>query len=383
MTKDIHRIANVTGFDNGCGAYDFLHTYIDNIDIIDWSQPQYKHFLQLFGQTYQVAPTLENFKKALKAIPGYVNQEYTFGPIARRHMALALGNDDAYRNSETLFNQFITTVEAYITDDNSEGSNESLRRANAEYLKRLKAQYEGQDLDIDAFIKSNNDALLEYFNQQGFDNYIQTLANTNEALMFTVDEINNYARIMRINLEIYNRDDILVSRHDEPRPMFDLKLYNAGIHWRYQAPAHVSVDEVATRNLDTGVSPYDRHPIIQTIYEYGWNQVNIQPFVKRVQDACNDVALSQDFLTQPVVDDYRLLQPDTHLLHWHTAVKSGFKGQATLFKTANEFLNQQLDQGVEYDAAEFNARFDALADAVAFGSSDEMDLLTKPIKIKL
>jgi hypothetical protein len=383
MAKDIHRITNVTGFDNGCGAHDFLHVFVDNIDIIDWTLPQYKGFLQLFGQAYQVAPTVENFKKALKAIPGYVNQEFAFGPIVRQHMALTLGQDDEYRNSETLFNQFVTTVEAYITDNNNEGSNESLKRANTEHLKRLKAEYERQDLDIDAFIGSNKDALLEYFNQQGFDNYIQTLADTNESLMFTVDEINNYARIMRINLKVYNRDDILVSRHDAPRPIFDLKLYNAGIHWRYQAPAHVSLEEVAARNLDTGMSPYDRHPIIQTIYEYGWNKVNIQPLVKRVQDACNGIALSQDFLAQPVVDNYRLLQPETHLLHWHEAVKSGFKGQATLFKTANEFLNQQLDQGVEYDAAEFNARFDALADAVAFGSSDEMDLLTKPIKIKL
>jgi len=63
-------------------------------------------------------------------------------------------------------------------------------------------------------------------------------------------------------------------------------------------------------------------------------------------------------------------------------VKEGAKGQAALFKMANEFLNQQLDQGVEHDAQEFNARFDALADAVAFGCNDEMDLLTKPIKLR-
>jgi hypothetical protein len=380
---DNKTIANVTGFNNGCAAHDFLHIFADNFDAIQWDLPQYQQLLQLFSETYQVAPTPNNFQKALIAIPGYAHQEFAFGPVIRKHMALMLGLDEQYRNNEVLFNQFLTTITSFLKNENGEGSNENLKSGNKKYLAQLKAQFQKQALDIDAFIAVNRDDIFEYFYETGFDNYIHALANSNQALLFTVDEINNYARIMQINLEVFDRNDKLVSVHDAGKyATLNVKLFNAGIHWRYQVAEHVTDKEVIARNLDTAISSLDRDPIIRKIYEQGWNPVNIQPLVKRVQDACNDLALAPGFLSQPAHDDYQHLCADLHLLHWHDALKEGRKGQALMYKTANEFLNQQLDEGIEYEAAEFNARFDALADAVAFGSDDELALLTNPIKRK-
>src|SRR5947207_10301395 len=110
MIHIFQRIVNVSGFDNNCGSHTLLHAFHDNFDNINWNLPQCQHLLQIFSDHYHVAATPENFRKALNAIPGYVNKEYAFGPIFRQHMAEILKNDEAYKNSETLLNQFETAI---------------------------------------------------------------------------------------------------------------------------------------------------------------------------------------------------------------------------------------------------------------------------------
>tara|TARA_R110002110_G_scaffold271566_3_gene487069 strand:+ start:97049 stop:98197 length:1149 start_codon:yes stop_codon:yes gene_type:complete len=375
------KIVNVTGFDNGCGAHDFLHVFDDQFEKLPWDFPQYQLLLQLFSETYGVELTAENFRKALDAIPGYANKEYAFGPIIRQHIAEVLHQDADYK--ELLSNQFFTAAGRYLGHRNNEGTDQSLIRANGAYLAQLQADYTRSGLELDAFMAYKQADIKAYYNKDGFNHYIEALGETSQGLMLTVDEISVYARIMGINLNVYGRNNaVILQDNNYTNPLFDLTLHNSGIHWRYQAD-YLSSVEVAARNRDTCISPLDRHPIIQNINQHGWNPDTCAPLIQRVQDACLDMTLADDFLSHSAIPHAGLFEASKPLLMLQSNIQERYSGQAQLFHKANDFLNEQLDQGVEFSANEFEARFDALEDAVSNGSMDEIDLLTRAsIKLK-
>lgn len=364
MTRGAQNTVNVTGFDNGCGAHTILHAFEDNFDTIDWTRPGCQFLLDAFSEVYGVEATPENFRRALAAFPGYISKEYAFGPIVRKHIAEIIGLDDDYK--ETLSLQFLQVVRASLVNDTSEGTNQSLKRGNEAFLTRIRDQFRASRTDLDSFMEQHEAAILQYYNTNGFDNYINVLGDTAHGLMFTADEIHNYARLMKIDLEIQGRNDFyLENTVAEDERLFKLKLSNFGIHWRYQAD-YLTAQVIHQRNQETNVAPIDRDPILRQMSENGWRR-HLQPFALRVQAACRNEALEADFIQPPSYHSIPL-DPNAELLTW-------FKNEK--FKRANDFLNRELDRGVDFDADEFDKRFDALSDSVAHGTLDEIKLLER------
>lgn len=358
------RIVNVTGFDNGCGAHTILHAFEDNFATIDWSRPGCQNLLQTFSDVYGVDATPENFQKALAAIPGYASKEYAFGPIVRKHMAEMIQLDGYYK--QELSEQFVHVVRAYLMNDTREATNLNLRCGNETFMAELKQHFQSSRIDLDTYIAQHQRAILQYYNETGFDNYIRVLGDTAHALMFTADEIHTYARVMGFHLEIDGRDGFHLEHPVSERDrLFKLRLSNVGIHWRYWAD-NLSPETVQQRNQDTYIAPIDRDPLLRNMSENGW-QPYLQPLINRVQRACRDEALEGDFLSQPSYT-YTSFDQNDRLLTWIRDEK---------FMRANDYLNRELDRGIELDPEQFNTRFEQLSDSVCNGTLDEIEQLQR------
>lgn len=363
---DSNKIVNVSGWQNNCGANVFLCAIFDNFDLIDFSLPQYRSLLDVFSETFGVAGTPKNFCHAYHAVDGYVQKQVVFGPIIRQHMAQLAKQDENYRT--TLSVQLSAMLRDIFSQCQLETSEQPLYIANADEINKLRNLFYDKQKNS---IKIDNDYLEwfldTYVNKrlnEFTDKYIDTLGDTNKALMLSTEELQNYANKMGIKANVFRRtttkekkdiynledfndnDDSQTSRNTSN--LFTLNIINVGhAHWMYEAP-YLSEQEIEKRNSDCNIAPEDRKPDSLALYM----QSKGQEYISTIKDTIRKS------------------------LYEH-------KSQLPLFEKANEFLyNQFEDETKEIDQVAFEERFDALAQAIQEEKTVEQvedDLLTTPI----
>lgn len=296
-------VVNVTGFDNGCAAHCILHAFEDHIfrnnffNNEKWNTLGCEDLLLTFSNIFGVQnPTPEKLKKALISIQGYANREIVFGPMIRRHMANIIGHDEQYK--KRAYPLFLNVIQSYLAGQEQEGTNDNLRMANSFYISQLENEYTRSGLDLDIFIQLHEKEIYEFYFTEGFDNYIQILGNTNAQLLFTVDEICSYAKMMNIDLKLRGTrgDSYQILEMEQYVPeqekLFSLVLLNRGNHWKYRAD-YLTEEQRNVRTKNTHIAPEDRKlPEIRAIYEKGWEE-GIQAFIPHIQLACGQQPYTQ------------------------------------------------------------------------------------------
>lgn len=286
---------NVTGFDNGCGAHCILHAFEDHVfrnpqfNIGKWNTLGCQNLLATFSEMFGVEnPTPEKLRKALVSIQGYANREFVFGPMIRRHMANMISYDEQYK--QRVYPLFLNVIQSYLAGEEAEGTNENLMMSNASYISELEKAYQSSGMELDLFLQVHEEKIRQFYHREGFNNYIYTLGNTNAQLLFTVDEIFSYARMMNIDLKVTGTRgkgyEILEMEHYVPdqEKLFSLVLLNRGNHWKYRAD-YLSQAQRNIRTQNTYIAPEDRKIEIRAIHENGWEQ-GIQAFIPHIQAAC-------------------------------------------------------------------------------------------------
>lgn len=357
------RIRNVGGWQNNCGANVFLHFFIDNWDFIPFDQPPYTGFIQHLAKAYSIEPSADAVKQALDGL-NYVEQEMVFGSAVREHITHTLAHNQSFQNSQ--FESFEMAMTRKIAGLDVDAADRKFLEANEPLVKTIQDIFQHfvheRDLNWDALDqhdkvnemdnfwiffnqfaaqqKDDTSYLRRYWDLSGFHKTLHYMGDHMNAYMFSQDELQLYAKEMKLGIQMFYRGQDLTMDDQTDKPLLNITLVNGGAHWQYKAPDHIKDDVIAANNqIIASIAPEDRNNRFKSLIEAP-EMLKSPSFVQSVMAT----TIEQINLTE--------FSP---LLHWCFAPNSLRQKQA--FVEANQELNQLLDT-TDLTQDEFEEAFD-------------------------
>lgn len=220
----------------------------------------YADFLKSFESYYpKLKPvTPELLKNICKAYPHPKDRETIFCPPARKTLGSAMKKEFIERTKKSVaadipeYNAFTSDVLQYVATGSTNSkhyANFYALQANSKWvhenfgkngpLERPKIN-ETQEI----FEKRRQDAISNYFFNQGFNKYVDFISDPKNAALISSEELGRFTDSLGINLTVYKAPDLVwkPSDIDNFPQNRKLEIHNNGIHWDLVAANKESAD---------------------------------------------------------------------------------------------------------------------------------------------
>lgn len=299
---DFANVCKTTGWYNNCGLNCLTHFMFDKLsaisekdfDVFLVENPEYIALADTFKRYYDLKENIswQEILRILREHTVPTDKEAIFAPVLRLHLGKVLGE-----NAEILLNTDASTVSDYITGGvladvaqpvyaankafydslrqdfqvtfeaslkaNSHATDEELIAAefalkdNNDHKKIKDYQPSGMDILKYVIFKRKSDLESQYYDvaqdhwfQEGCKKYADYMANMNNQVMVSADQLQFLAGHFNINVDVFTPGSLAAALDNELTAQFThgaqsiselprqwtLKVINNGNHWTFQQP---------------------------------------------------------------------------------------------------------------------------------------------------
>jgi|GEM_PF-6421219 len=280
MALDTTLLCKTTGWHNNCGLNCLSHFLYGKLETDELQRafaahPGYIQLLKTFQEYYHLSPepTWDEVHDLMRVYPNAVDREAILAPVLRKHLGeVLLKQSTAVWDTEAA-----AAISDYLKTGKTQDMAEPLVHPNLEYLQTLKAQYDRgvqrvksqksneQEIALASrqlvtslppreiteqslrsqieFQRTNDleDALKEeaqvYWMDEGMQRYATHIADLNQSVMVSADQLSLLGQALEIGVEVYTADSLLRAQNvSEGVFSWQLKVYNNANHWQYEEP---------------------------------------------------------------------------------------------------------------------------------------------------
>lgn len=323
---DLALLCKTTGWHNNCGLNCLSHLIFDKLQSGELQHaftdsPAYLSLLETFQSYYQLSerPSWDDVYALLNSYPNATDHEAILAPVLRQHLGkILLQHSEAVWNTEAAgaISEYLTTGEVRdiaepLINPNlapflAEHKRQFDRRLRAsqnqpltvkemilakERLAQTKPPTEPTEANIQSFIEFNRRNALEdefqaearaYWFSQGMHLYAEYIANLDNSVMISADQLCLLGKELDIGVEVYTPASIerattdsqlaISTRGAQNLPdedhLWTLKVHNAGIHWEYEEPSR-DPEKVRAHNQFYPIEFYENDPRLGAMKIYG------------------------------------------------------------------------------------------------------------------
>jgi hypothetical protein len=290
MALDKTLLCKTTAWHFNCGLNCLSHFLYDKLESGELqrtfsSHPAYNELLNTFSQYYQLSsqPTWDEVYQLLSAYRNATDREAIFAPVLRQHLGkVLLKHTGAVWDSEAA-----AAISDYLKTGEAHDMAEPLVHPNLEYLKTLKAEYDRgvstvksqksneQEIALakkqlagaippreateksvrDQIIFQRNNDLEDALNQEaqiywinkGMQRYANHIADLNQSVMVSADQLTLLGQELDIGTEFYIEDSLEAKSLSNGHFHWRIKVHNSEAHWQYEEPSQ-NPEKVAEHN---------------------------------------------------------------------------------------------------------------------------------------
>lgn len=292
-------LCKTTGWHFNCGLNcltHFLYSKLekDELQRLFENNKEYKNLLITFQDYYKLneLPTWNEIKSLLSNLETPTDREAIFAPVLRKHLAnimarkalalwetegaaalseylaTVLANDIAepiIKSNQVFFDQIkIQYDNAFLNIENQkitpEEKEEAIAKIAIKNPGKNAIQTELNEIDIFDMVKFIRQNKIEddfqvlakdyWLKQGGCKNYVDYLADLNNSVMISADQLGLICQKLKIGVEIYTPDSIAAAKQDSNLALhtrgaqnipieglpWAMKVHNNGAHWEYEEP---------------------------------------------------------------------------------------------------------------------------------------------------
>ncbi|MCS5710098.1 hypothetical protein [Candidatus Berkiella aquae] len=292
---DLNLLCKTTGWHNNCGLNCLTHFLYEKLHSGELQRhfsknPEYIALLETFQSYYQLSerPTWNEVYQILATYSNATDREAILSPVLRQHLGKILP-----QHSEMVWNTDAAgAISEYLTTGEVNDIAAPLIQANRVFVDSLKATFENRlqnlattlateeekataavrlanakpprainDESVQEYVEFQRRNALEdqlreeakdYWLHEGMQRYADYIATLDNSVMVSADQLGLLGQSLNIGIEIYtpssisaaeNNPHIAAATHGaqnlpEGDFRWQLKVYNAGVHWEYEEPSH-------------------------------------------------------------------------------------------------------------------------------------------------
>lgn len=329
---DLSLLCKTTGWRNNCGLNCISHFIYDKLQSNELQHaftdhPAYIALLETFQSYYQLSerPSWNDIRELLSQYPHATDHEAILAPVLRQHLGKIL-----LKNNENVWNtEAAGAISEYLTTGEIRDIAEPLIQPNlAPFLAEHKRQFdrrlraaqnkaptvkeiilarnrlaqnkppkEPSEANIQSFVEFHRRNTLEdefqtearaYWFSQGMRLYADYIADLDNAVMVSADQLCLLGKELEIGVEVYTPDSIERATNDpqlarathgaqnlpEIEHLWTLKVHNSGVHWEYEEPSR-DPEKVDAHNYFYPTEFYADDPRLGAMKTYGGDEDSV------------------------------------------------------------------------------------------------------------